>query len=137
MYVGGEPAKEPRCGFACHVPEGQYNEERRADVIAAVTQAVVEAEDGSLPAPERRVVVFTNEIKDGTLGGAGRPLRLPDIYEFFTTCDGSREAAEQVLAARRRGEDSVVGAIDDAGAASAPVSQPRPEVSTPLEVVGT
>jgi phenylpyruvate tautomerase PptA (4-oxalocrotonate tautomerase family) len=118
MYVAAEPAQEPRYRFVCHVPEGQYNDERRAAVIAGMTQAVVEAEDGAWPHPERRVVVFTNEIKDGTLGGAGRILRLPDIYEFFAASGESREAAEQVLAARRRGEDWVVGGIDDAGVAS-------------------
>ncbi len=118
MYVAGEPAQEPRYRFVCHVPEGQYNDERRAAVIAGMTQAVVEAEDGGWPHPERRVAVFTNEIKDGTLGGAGQILKLPDIYEFFARGDESREAAEQVLAARRRGEDWVVGGIDDAGVAS-------------------
>jgi phenylpyruvate tautomerase PptA (4-oxalocrotonate tautomerase family) len=119
MYVAGEPAQAPHYRFVCHVPEGQYNDERRAAVIAAMTKAVVEAEDGSWPHPELRVVVFTNEIKDGTLGGAGRILRLPDIYELFLAGGESREAAEQVLAARRRGEDWVVGGIDDAGVPSA------------------
>lgn len=119
MYVAGEPANAPHYRFVCHVPEGQYNDQRRAAVTAAMTQAVVEAEDGSWPHPELRVVVFTNEISDGTLGGAGRILKLPDIYELFRPGDESREAAERVLAARRRGEDWVVGGIDDAGVASA------------------
>jgi phenylpyruvate tautomerase PptA (4-oxalocrotonate tautomerase family) len=114
MYVAGEPPRAPYYRFVYQVPEGQYNEERRAAVIAATTQAVVEAEDCSWAHPELRVVVFTNEIKDGTLGGAGRILRLPDIYELFSGGEG-REAAEQVLAARRRGEDWVVGGLDDAG----------------------
>jgi phenylpyruvate tautomerase PptA (4-oxalocrotonate tautomerase family) len=119
MYVAGAPAKEPRYRFVCQVPEGQYNDERRAAVIAAMTQAVVEAEDGCWPHPELRVVVFTNEIKDGTLGGAGRILRLPDIYERALGGKGhGREAAEQVLAARRRQEDWVVGGLDEAGVLS-------------------
>jgi phenylpyruvate tautomerase PptA (4-oxalocrotonate tautomerase family) len=119
MYVAGAPAKEPRYRFVCQVPEGQYNDERRAAVTAAMTQAVVEAEDGRWPHPELRVVVFTNEIKDGTLGGAGRILRLPDIYERALGGKGNgREAAEQVLAARRRHEDWVVGGLDEAGALS-------------------
>jgi hypothetical protein len=121
MYVAGEPAQEPRYRFVCHVPEGQYNDERRAAVTATMTQAVVDAEDGAWPHPELRVVVFTNEIKDGTLGGAGRILRLPDIYELSAGGEG-RKAAEQVLAARRRGEDWVVGGLDKAGVLS--VSRP-------------
>jgi hypothetical protein len=117
MYVAGAPAKQPHYRFVCQVPEGQYNDERRAAVTAAMTQAVVQAEDGSWPHPELRVVVFTNEIKDGTLGGAGRILRLPDIYELSAGGEG-RELAEQVLAARRRDEDWVVGGLDEAGVLS-------------------
>lgn len=119
MYVTGAPAKEPRYRFVCQVPEGQYNDERRAAVTAAMTQAVVEAEDGRWPHPELRVVVFTNEIKDGTLGGAGMILKLPDIYERALGAKGNgREAAEQVLAARRRQQDWVVGGLDEAGVPS-------------------
>jgi phenylpyruvate tautomerase PptA (4-oxalocrotonate tautomerase family) len=101
MYVGGEPARTPHYRFVCQVPEGQYNDERRNAVTAAMTEAVVEAEDGSWPDPEGRVWVFTHEVKDGTWGGlGGRVIRLPDIYEHVVGEKG-REAAEQVLAARR------------------------------------
>src|SRR5258708_13764388 len=99
MYVAGAPAKQPRYRFVCQVPEGLYNDERRAAVTAAMTQAVVEAEDGSWPHPELRVAVFTYEVKDGTWGGGGRILRLPDIYEIGGE---GRPAAEQGLAERRR-----------------------------------
>lgn len=101
MYVGGEPARAPHYRFVCQVPEGQYNDERRAAVTAAMTRAVVDAENGSWPDPESRVWVFTLEVKDGTWGGLGRVIRLPDIYEQVVGEKG-REAAEQVLAARRR-----------------------------------
>jgi phenylpyruvate tautomerase PptA (4-oxalocrotonate tautomerase family) len=101
MYVGGAPARTPHYRFVCQVPEGQYNDERRNAVTAAMTEAVVEAEDGSWPDPEGRVWVFTHEVKDGTWGGlGGRVIRLPDIYEHVVGEKG-REAAEQVLAARR------------------------------------
>jgi phenylpyruvate tautomerase PptA (4-oxalocrotonate tautomerase family) len=114
MYVGGEPARAPHYRFVCQVPEGQYNDERRAAVTAAMTQAVVEAEDGSRPDPEGRVWVFTHEVKDGTWGGlGGRVIRLPDIAEHVLG-DKGREAAEQVLAARRRDEAELLlaGAAD-------------------------
>ena len=101
MYVAGAPAQAPYYRFVCQVPEGQYNEERRAAVTAGMTQAVVEAEDGSWPRAEQRVCVFTYEVEDGTWGEAGRILRLPDLYELVLGREG-REAAEQVLAARRR-----------------------------------
>jgi predicted DCC family thiol-disulfide oxidoreductase YuxK/phenylpyruvate tautomerase PptA (4-oxalocrotonate tautomerase family) len=94
-YVGGGPAQAPHYRFICQVPEGQYNDERRAAVVAAMTQAVADAEDGSCPDPEGRVWVFTQEVKDGTWGGMGRVIRLPDIYEHVVGEKG-REAAEQL-----------------------------------------
>jgi phenylpyruvate tautomerase PptA (4-oxalocrotonate tautomerase family) len=107
VYVGGAPPKSPRYRFICQVPEGQYNEERRAAVTAGMTKAVAEAEQGAWPNPELRVCVFTLEVPDGTWGGAGRVIRLPDIYEFVwppqAGVEGEpRETAEQVLAERRR-----------------------------------
>src|SRR5258708_32927122 len=51
MYVAGAPAKQPRYRFVCQVPEGLYNDERRAAVTAAMTQALGEAERGSSPHP--------------------------------------------------------------------------------------
>jgi hypothetical protein len=77
MYVGGAPARARHCRFVCQVPEGQYND---AAVTAAMTQAVVEAEDGSWPDPQRRRWVFTNEVEDGTWGGlGGKIVTLPNI----------------------------------------------------------
>jgi phenylpyruvate tautomerase PptA (4-oxalocrotonate tautomerase family) len=107
VYVGGAPPRMPRYRFICQVPEGQYNDERRAAVTAAITRAVADAEDGAWPHPEFRVCVFALEVPDGTWGGDGRIIRLPDIYELVWPpnpgTDGKpREAAEQVLAERRR-----------------------------------
>ena len=107
MYVAGQPAHAPHYKFVCQVPEGQYNEERRAAVTAAMTQAVVEAEGGAYPNPERRVWVFTLEIKDGSWGGLGRTIRLPDIYEHVVGPNG-RDVAEQLLAERRRQDADAV-----------------------------
>jgi phenylpyruvate tautomerase PptA (4-oxalocrotonate tautomerase family) len=106
VYVGGGPPRMPRYRFICQVPEGQYDDERRNAVTAAITQAVAEAEAGAWPHPEFRVCVFALEIPDGSWGGAGKIIRLPDIYEFVWPptpgVDGEpRETAERVLAARR------------------------------------
>lgn len=107
MYVGGEPAQAPHYRFVCHVPEGQYNDERRAAVTAAMTQAVVDAEAGTRPDPETRVWVFTHEVKDGSWGGLGRIMRLPDIYEHVVGERG-RDLADHVLAERSRQEAELV-----------------------------
>ena len=102
MYVGGAPAQTPHYRFVCQVPEGQYNDERRATVTAAITQAVVDAEHGAWPSPEQRVWVFTHEVKDGSWGGrGGHIVRLPDAYEIVLGPQG-RGLGEQVLADRRR-----------------------------------
>jgi phenylpyruvate tautomerase PptA (4-oxalocrotonate tautomerase family) len=103
MYVAGAPAEVPHYRFVCQVPEGQYNDERRAAVTADITQAVVEAEAGKYPNPEFRVWVFSFEIPDGTWGGLGKIFRLPDIAGF-TISDKARENAEERLAERRREE---------------------------------
>ena len=101
MYVAGLAAEAPRYRFICQVPEGQYDDERRAAVTAEMTRAVADAEDGAWPDPEFRVWVFTHEIADGTWGGAGRIFRLPDIAAFVAG-EAAGEAAAQRLARRRR-----------------------------------
>jgi hypothetical protein len=101
VYVGGSPAAEPRYRFVCQVPEGQYNDKRRQAVTAAMTQAVADAEAGSRPDPADRVWVFTLEIPDGTWGGFGRVVRLPDIAEHVLGPE-MRVPAREALAARQR-----------------------------------
>jgi phenylpyruvate tautomerase PptA (4-oxalocrotonate tautomerase family) len=112
MYVGGAPADEPRYRFICQVPEGQYDEERRAAVTREMTQALVEAEGGKRDNPEARVWVFTYEVPDGSWGGLGQVFRLGDIAAVVTGERG-REYAEQRLAERRRDEARAM--LDAAG----------------------
>jgi phenylpyruvate tautomerase PptA (4-oxalocrotonate tautomerase family) len=107
VYVAGRPPTAPRYRFICQVPEGQYNAERRSAMTAGITEAVADAEAGAWRHPENRVGVFTLEVPDGNWGGAGRTIRLPDIYQFvwppFPDMEGDpRETAENVLAERRR-----------------------------------
>ncbi len=113
VYVAGAPSKAPR------YREGQYNDERRAAVTAAMTQAVAEAEGGAWRHPDLRVGVFTCEVPDGWWGGGGRVLRLADIYELAWPpkpgMDGQpRETAEQVVDGRRRQEaETLLAAAGD------------------------
>jgi phenylpyruvate tautomerase PptA (4-oxalocrotonate tautomerase family) len=110
VYIAGAVPRSPRYRFVCQVPEGQYNDERRTTVTSEMTRAVADAENGAWSHPEQRVAVFTLEVPDGTWGGGGRVLRLPDIYELVLGY--GREHAEQVLAERwRRQAEMTLGAL--------------------------
>jgi len=101
-YVAGAPAELPHYRFVCRVPEGQYDEKRRAAVTKKMTEALVEAEAGRWPTPEARVWVFTFEVPDGSWGGlGGRVVTLPDIAEHVIGQAGRRYGEER-LAERRR-----------------------------------
>jgi phenylpyruvate tautomerase PptA (4-oxalocrotonate tautomerase family) len=111
MYVAGAPAEAPHYRFICRVPEGQYDQERRAAVTRAMTEAVAEAEGGSWPSPEARVWVFTFEVPDGTWGGlGGRVVSLPDIAEHVVGDAGRRYGVER-LAERRREQARAIFAV--------------------------
>jgi phenylpyruvate tautomerase PptA (4-oxalocrotonate tautomerase family) len=107
MFVAGAPADAPHYKFVCQVPEGQYDDERRAAVTAAITEAVVEAEDGRWPNPAFRVWVFSWEVPDGTWGGLGKIFRLPDIAGFAAGPRAGEAAAER-LATRRHEEAAAI-----------------------------
>jgi len=101
VFVAGEYAAEPRYRFIASVPEGQFDDERRAAIVRDVTDAVLRAENGSHPYDANRVWVFTNEIPDGTWGGAGRINRLADIVGYVVgDAEKGRAYAERVLGAR-------------------------------------
>ncbi len=102
VYVAGAPAESPRYRFIASVPEGQYDAERRQAMVADITNAVLDAEDGAHERDPSRVWVFTPEIPDGTWGGMGRIVTLADIAAFATgDVERGRRYAEERLAARR------------------------------------
>src|SRR5512144_2542252 len=47
LFVGGTPARAPHYRVVASVPEGQYDDDRRAAMVAAVTEAVLDAEEGA------------------------------------------------------------------------------------------
>jgi len=103
VYVAGAPADAPRYRFVASVPEGQYEPERRQAMVADITEAVLDAEDGRFDRDPSRVWVFTPEIADGTWGALGQIVTLADIATFATgDAEHGRQYAEERLGARRR-----------------------------------
>jgi phenylpyruvate tautomerase PptA (4-oxalocrotonate tautomerase family) len=102
VFVGGEPATAPRYRFVASVPEGQFDDKRRAAIVAEVTEAVLAAENGAYPADPQRVWVFPNELTDGTWGAGGRINTLADIVGYVTgDAEAGRAYAERRLSQRR------------------------------------
>jgi phenylpyruvate tautomerase PptA (4-oxalocrotonate tautomerase family) len=102
VYVAGSRAEAPRYRFVASVPEGQYDAERRQAMVADITAAVLDAEDGAHDRDPSRVWVFTPEIPDGTWGALGGIVTLADIATFATgDAERGREYARERLAARR------------------------------------
>jgi phenylpyruvate tautomerase PptA (4-oxalocrotonate tautomerase family) len=102
LVVGGEPADEPRYRFIASVPEGQFDDGRRQAMVEAVTERVLDAENGAYERDPLRVWVFANEIPDGTWGGGGRIVRLADIVGYVVgDPEKGRQYAEKRLAASR------------------------------------
>jgi phenylpyruvate tautomerase PptA (4-oxalocrotonate tautomerase family) len=46
VFVAGARASSPRYRFIASVPEGQYNAERRQEMVRTITDAVLDAEGG-------------------------------------------------------------------------------------------
>jgi phenylpyruvate tautomerase PptA (4-oxalocrotonate tautomerase family) len=101
VFVAGAPADVPRYKVVASVPEGQFDDDRRAAMVAAVTEAILDAEEGRRSRENTRVWVFANEIPDGTWGGRGRIHRLSDIASFVLgDAEKGRAYAERRLSER-------------------------------------
>jgi phenylpyruvate tautomerase PptA (4-oxalocrotonate tautomerase family) len=85
------------------VPEGQFDDERRAAMVKAVTETVLDAEKGAYARDASRVWVFASEIPDGTWGGKGQIARLQDIAGLVLgNADLGRKYAENRLRISRQ-----------------------------------
>ena len=103
VFVAGAPAESPRYRIHCSVPEGQLDDERREILVGAVTDAVLDAENGARPRSASRVWVFPNDVPEGTWGSRGKIQRLADIMAYITgDAENGRALAEARLAASRR-----------------------------------
>ena len=68
VYVGGKPAQAPHYRVRVSVPQGQFNDKRRAGMIDAVTTAILDAEGGRYERDPQRVWVFPIDVPEGTWG---------------------------------------------------------------------
>ncbi|MFJ8623417.1 hypothetical protein ACIRD3_11295 [Kitasatospora sp. NPDC093550] len=103
VYVGGERADVPRYRVVPSVPEGQFDARKRAGVIADVTEAILDAEEGAWPRDPGRVWVFPTEIPEGHWGSSGKVRPLAAILARLTGGDRDRAralAAERLAASR-------------------------------------
>jgi len=98
VYVGGSPEDAPHYKVVASVPEGQLDEKARAGVIADVTEAILDAEDGAWPRDAGRIWVFPTEIPEGCWGGRGQATPLATILARLAGHDAGQARA---LAARR------------------------------------
>jgi hypothetical protein len=67
----------------------------REGALPAVTEAVLDAEEGARPRDASRVWVFATEMPEGTWGADGRIVRLADIVDLVIN---DRERAERYAA---------------------------------------
>ncbi|WAJ45752.1 hypothetical protein OK015_04395 [Mycobacterium sp. Aquia_216] len=101
LHAGETPAA-PHYKVIASVPQGQLDEARAASAFAAITDAILAAENGRYDQDRLRVWVIGNEIPDGNWGAGGRVVRLADIAgAVLRDRDKGREYARQRLAGQQ------------------------------------
>jgi phenylpyruvate tautomerase PptA (4-oxalocrotonate tautomerase family) len=103
VFVAGAPADRPRYKLVPQVPEGQYDDQRRAAMVADATAAVLDAEEQMGRSRDPSMIwIFPTEIPDGTWAGDGQILRLSDIAgRVLRSPEKGQAYAQQRLATRR------------------------------------
>ena len=101
VYVGGVPADAPRYKIVTSVPEGQFTAASRAGVVADVTAAVLDAEEGRRPRDDSRVWVFPTDVPEGHWGGRGHIVHLAEILSRTFDAEQAKALAEERIAASR------------------------------------
>jgi len=102
VFVAGERADLPRYRAVVSVPEGQVGPKRKAAMVAAVTEAILDAEPDDRERDPMRVWVLMNDVPEGAWGAGGRIMGLADIAGFvMDDPDAARAYAEHRLAKAR------------------------------------
>lgn len=102
MLHAGKTPSAPHYKVIASVPQGQLDDARTASAFAAITDAILAAEDGRYDQDPLRIWVIGNEIPDGNWGAGGRVVRLADIAAAVLRDPvKGREYAEQRLAGQQ------------------------------------
>jgi phenylpyruvate tautomerase PptA (4-oxalocrotonate tautomerase family) len=108
VLVAGAVPDLPRYRIVASVPEGQLDNERRASMVRAVTEAVLDAEPEGRARDPFRVWVFTHQVPEGTWGGGGAIVGLADIAGFVSgDAEGGAAHARKRLAISKAERDAV------------------------------
>jgi phenylpyruvate tautomerase PptA (4-oxalocrotonate tautomerase family) len=108
MFVAGNPTEAPHYKIIASVPEGQLDNERRTRMVAAVTNAVLDAEPEDRERDPKRVWVFTHQVPEGTWGGAGRVFSLADIASMILQDQEAGKAHAKTRLAKAKAERDAV-----------------------------
>ncbi|HXD57997.1 MAG TPA: tautomerase family protein [Thermoleophilaceae bacterium] len=102
VFVAGERADLPRYRVVVSVPEGQVGPKRKRAMVAAVTEAVLDAEPDDRDRDPLRVWVLMNDVPEGSWGAGGQIWGLADIAGFvMDDAEAARAYAEHRLAKAR------------------------------------
>ena len=88
-YVAGAPIDVPHYRIVASIPEGQIDDRFVPAINSDILAALIEAEGGSYPHPERRLWVIAVEIADGLWGAGGHTLHLKQIVDFVAPSWGA------------------------------------------------
>ncbi len=101
VHVGGVLADAPRYKIVTSVPEGQFTAASRRGVVADVTAAVLDAEEGRWPRDASRIWVFPTDVPEGHWGGRGHIVHLDEILSRTLAADQAEALAAARIAAAR------------------------------------
>lgn len=79
FYVAGAPIREPHWKVKITVPEGVLDDEKKAGLVADVTQIVADFTEDSEVGPRTWCII--REVKDGNWGSDGEIFRRRDIVK--------------------------------------------------------
>ncbi|WP_030620943.1 hypothetical protein [Streptomyces achromogenes] len=103
VFVGGTPATAPHYRVLVCLPEGLVTNARVQEVVTAITDMVLAAEQGAWDRDPSRVWVLPLDVPEGRWGAGGRIVDLREVVLFARGGDertANRVAREWLSASR-------------------------------------